>query len=66
MTPMNGRQLIMWDLAISLIIISSVLMLTRPYVRFIILRKPGWDDYFAILAWASIERVCYLGLLAGH
>ncbi|OJD31764.1 uncharacterized protein BKCO1_4400015 [Diplodia corticola] len=32
MTPMNGRQLIMWDLAISLIVISSILMISRLYV----------------------------------
>ncbi|GME49435.1 Integral membrane protein [Neofusicoccum parvum] len=58
MTPMDGRQLIMWDLAISLIVISSILMIARIYVRFFMIRLPGWDDYFAIAAWASAHHCC--------
>ncbi|KAL1629833.1 hypothetical protein SLS56_005229 [Neofusicoccum ribis] len=55
---MDGRQLIMWDLAISLIVISSILMIARIYVRFFMIRLPGWDDYFAIAAWASAHNYC--------
>lgn len=53
MQHMDGRQLIMWDLSIALIVISSTFMIGRIYVRFFMLRTPGWDDYFAIAAWAS-------------
>lgn len=58
MQHMDGRQLIMWDLSITLIIISSVFMVGRIYVRFFMLRTPGWDDYFAIAAWACTASCC--------
>ncbi|KAF2141269.1 uncharacterized protein K452DRAFT_318920 [Aplosporella prunicola CBS 121167] len=48
---MDGRTLILWDLTVSLIIISSVFMLARLYVRFFMIRNPGPDDALAVIAW---------------
>jgi hypothetical protein len=41
------------DLNIALIVITSVLVIMRLYVRGIVVRGLGWDDLFAILAWVS-------------
>jgi hypothetical protein len=41
------------DLNIALIVITSVLVIMRLYVRGIVVRGLGWDDLFAILAWGN-------------
>ncbi|KAH7061472.1 hypothetical protein B0J12DRAFT_296761 [Macrophomina phaseolina] len=66
MQHMDGRQLIMWDLSITLIIISSVFMVGRIYVRFFMLRTPGWDDYFAIAAWICLSGQASIELVATY
>ncbi|CAG1968135.1 unnamed protein product [Fusarium graminearum] len=42
------------DLNIALIVITSVLVIVRLYVRGIVVRGLGWDDLFALLAWVSL------------
>lgn len=48
----NGGQVIS-ILSVALIVITSVFMLVRLYVRGIVVRGLGWDDLFAVIAWVS-------------
>ncbi|KAK6720309.1 hypothetical protein SNK05_003416 [Fusarium graminearum] len=45
------------DLNIALIVITSVLVIVRLYVRGIVVRGLGWDDLFALLAWGNVTAL---------
>ena len=48
---MEKRTAIVRNLNIALLVISSVILAARLYVRLWMIRNPGLDDAFAVLAW---------------
>lgn len=48
---MENRTAIARNLNIALLVISSVILAMRLYVRLWMIRNPGLDDVFAVLAW---------------
>jgi hypothetical protein len=55
--PNDSEGHVISNLNIALIVITSVFMVVRLYVRGIVVRALGWDDLLAIFAWVS--RVAY-------
>jgi hypothetical protein len=42
------------NLNIALIVISTLLIIIRLYVRFFMTKSPGWDDLVAVFAWGVV------------
>jgi hypothetical protein len=51
--PNDSDGHVISDLNIALLVITSVLVIVRLYIRGIVVRGLGWDDLFAIIAWVS-------------
>jgi hypothetical protein len=60
---MEKRTAIVRNLNIALLVISSVILATRLYVRLWMIRKPGLDDVFAVLAWGTLTTLSALEIV---
>lgn len=51
--PRHGNGQSVFDLNVALMVITSILMILRLYVRGIMARNLGWDDGLAVVAWVN-------------
>lgn len=60
---MENRTAIVRNLNIALLVISSVILAVRLYVRLWMIRSPGLDDVFAVLAWGTLTTLSALEIV---
>ncbi|KAF2089908.1 hypothetical protein K490DRAFT_62785 [Saccharata proteae CBS 121410] len=51
---MGDRSYIVWDLNLALIIVSTIFVASRLFVRFYMVKNAGWDDGLALFAWTLL------------
>lgn len=63
-TPLLNQRVNLLGLAITFMVCSWICTLLRLYIRFVVQRAPGWDDFFIILTmvgWVLPEKILSLG-----